>query len=904
MSFVSLHNHTSFSLLDALSTPKELLSKAKELGQTAIAITEHGSFASVWESYKLSKDIGIKLIVGCEYYFVNSLENKNNEIIKHIILLAKNLKGYQNLLQLNREGFNNNIVKNGKVTPIIDWSLLEKYSKDTICLTACAKGIIGQPISNRNFEEANNVVEKLINIFGKDNLGLEVQTHTLSRSQNQYHDKFDQRLINHYIIKTLAPKYGLKIIPTTNSHYINKDDAQTHDVLLAIGAKQPVFSGNRLKYSDQSEFYVKSYEEVRDFFGRNYNKEFGENFAESLCQNTIDFANMCEQPEWVNPKFTNPSGKELADFPVEKAEDYKDYLNWVINQNQDVQNLAMDKSYLRYKCEIGLKNKCPKGKEKEYQERLDEELDVIEFQGLSSYMLIVADYLEWARKNGISIGPGRGSCGGSIIAYFLDIHKADSIKYGLIFARFQNKMRMSMADIDIDIAPSGRDRVKQYLIEKYGADHICHVSNVNTITPKVYARDLARSCQLGGSREEAVIIGNSAADSIPAEIKKVEKALNPDYCPLFVEYAKQYKEFDQHKLIGNKYRAWSTHAGGFIISKRPLTNIVPTRVDKDGSIAVEYEKNSAEENGLVKMDILGLNTLDLITATNKLIEKAGKQVPVIDVDKYDQKTYDLISAGNTFCVFQLGTSGGTIDLCKKIKPKTLEDISCVNSLARPASKEIRQPFCDTKNGKIKQEPLHQKLKKAFGDTYGFGLYEEALLYLAQDVAGWNLHKADGLRKLTKDKGKNPEKVAKLREDFIEDAVKFGTDREFATHVWDDIISDFGSYSFNKSLESLEIINTYDFLGNFKEAKAIKNVVSGDYVMSRDEKTMKNIFVKVINNHDHGKQRVVQITLDDGSKIKCTMNHKFRVKETGQMLPLYRILREKLSIVVDIAKMNI
>lgn len=497
------------------------------------------------------------------------------------------------------------------------------------------------------------------------------------------------------------------------------------------------------------------------------------------------------------------------------------------------------------------------------------------------------------------------SVGGSLIGYLIDIHIADPIKYGLIFARFHNKQKTSFPDIDTDFAPSGRALVQDYIRQKYGNDHVAHVSNINTLTPKVYARAIARAFVYGGDRKTAVTVGTAIADAIPNDIKTVESAF--EKAPLFAQYAKPvsedgggYSELkDYSKDIGGKAVAWSTHAGGVVIGKRSLRGLIPLRRDKEGNLAIEYEKERAEANGLVKMDTLGLETLDIISETYRIIDDCGKPVPPPpDFNQYDKKTYDLISNGDTFCVFQLGTSGGTIDLCKKVKPHCIEDIAVINSLARPSAKDIRSAYVDVRDGKKPVSLLHDSLQRAFGPTLGFGLYEECLLYLAQDVAGWNLHEADRLRKLTKEKGKNPEKAAKWREEFIDDSEKNGIDRKIATKIWDEIIELFSGYGFNHCISSLEHIDVYTPEGTFITSKPIKNVEAGDFVRSRDEKTGKDIYIEVVDNHDHGKLEVVEVELKTGEKVKCTMNHKFRTKETGEMLSLKEILNRGLSIVVS------
>ncbi len=455
---------------------------------------------------------------------------------------------------------------------------------------------------------------------------------------------------------------------------------------MAIGSHQPVYSNYRIKYS-VPDFYLKSGEEVKAFFSRN----FGEEAAEQFCQNSIYFADLCENPDWIDPKYSNPSGKELPTFPANEEPDYYQFIDWLRYQSEEVRSLDEDKQYLRFKCEEKFNN-LPESKRNnpEYKQRLEEELDVLYHCGVSSYMLIVADYVRWSRSNGISVGPGRGSVGGSFVGYLLDIHKADPIKYGLVFPRFHNKLKKSYSDIDLDFAKSKRHMVIDYITKKYGSDNVAQISNLMGITPKVYARDIARSCELGGSREEAVKVGNLVADSLPSEITSIDSGIKN--APLFSEYAKKYPELIKYKSISNKYRSFGIHAAGIIIAKRPLTGLVPLRTDKNGVTSLEYDKDVAEENGLVKMDILGLSTLDIIENTEKLIKQNGKTVPEVNYEEYDQKTYDLISSGDTYGIFQFGTSAGTIDLCKKIKPKTIEDLAIVTTLARPASKEIRHDF--------------------------------------------------------------------------------------------------------------------------------------------------------------------------------------------------------------------
>jgi DNA polymerase-3 subunit alpha len=791
--FVSLHNQTDFSILDSLISPKTLFQRAKELGQTAVAIADHGTLASAWDALKASRDTGVKLIMGCECYFVDDATNITDKL-RHVVFLAKNAIGYKNLLTLNKRGFDQGFFIGKRIYPIIDWKLMEQYTEGLICLTACGNGIINQLLMNKKFDEAEQTLLKLKKLFGS-NLGLEIQPNNMKRGSNIFNDEIDQQFLNRRNIEW-GKKHNIRVVPTCNAHYAKKEDHEVHDVFLAIGAHQPIFSNYRLKYS-VPDFYLKTGEEVKIFFTRNY----GEELAEQLCANTVYFAEQCERPDWIDPKFSNPSGKELPIFPVKDEPDYPEFRAWVTNQSAEVTNLEEDKQFLRYHCykffDARISDLTPVNRQ-QYEQRLDEELDVIEFHGFSSYMLIVADFINWAREHDIAVGDGRGSVGGSLIGFLLGIHQADPIKYNLIFARFHNKEKSSFPDIDTDFAPSGRPRVQEYLRQKYGQEHVAHVSNVNTVTPKVYVRDIARSCELGGSREKAIEIGNNVADCLPSEIHSIDDAIAK--VPLFGEYCKQYPAFIRYKDICGKYRAWSTHAGGIIISARPLTGLIPLRKDKDGSWAIEYDKDKAEENGLVKMDTLGLSTLDIIGETYKIIKERGKVVPptILNYDTYDKESYDLITKGDTFCVFQLGTSGGTIDLCRRIHPTNINDLANINALARPSARDMRNDFVAVRDGKKPMSLLHPNLGRAFNSTYGFGLYEECLMYLAQDIAGWSLHSADRLRKLTKEKGKNPKKAQQWRLEFISDAVKQGVNEEIAKRIWDEVVDKFQGYGFNVS----------------------------------------------------------------------------------------------------------
>ncbi len=903
--YVSLHNHTIGSIGDSLITPKQLIEATQEAGQRAVAVTDHGSMSRLWETYKVAKKAGIKLIAGCEIFFVEDATNEDDTTLSHLILLAKNQKGYKNLLTLNKRGFDNQNATVKRAISRIDWKLLEQFHEGLICTSACGNGLVAQFIMHDQFEAAEDAAKHLHQIFG-DDFALELQPHNLQRRPSPYSGPINQQKIN-LALKKLSEKLGIRCIVATDAHYVKQAHHKGHDVYLCNSSGQPVTSGNRLRY-DKPDFYIKNADEVYEHFTRHI-KVWGEEFVESLFTNSVYYADQCEDPVWISPEVMTGEKSQLPEFPFQNEPDYEQFKAWQSQDNNfDIKqfkkfDIPEDAQFYRFRTQEGLVKKIDQGKipATDLQECIQqslEEFDVFEYRGFSSYMLITADFLKWCRKNLIAIGPGRGSVGGSLTAYVNEIHQAYPKKYQLIFARFLNKYKEAFPDIDNDIAPSGRNKLHSYLRSKYGEGNVAHVSNINTITPKVYARDIARVFEFDGSRSAAAEKGNLIADSIPAEMKSVKQAL--EEAPLFAEYAKQYPELVEFaELLCGLPRAWSTHAGGIVISKKPLEGLVPLRRDASGALVLEYDKEIAEENGLVKIDTLGLETLDIIGETYKIIRDTGKETPAdpFDYEISDSVSYNLIGDGDTFGVFQLGSTA--IPVCKKVQPQNVADIALVSALVRPAAKDTIPDLLKVRNGDTKMNLMHPTLERAFASTYGYGLYEESLMYLAQDVAGWDLHDADKLRKLTKEKGKNPEKVKKWREEFIEGAQKNkGLSEEIATKVWDETIAQFGGYGFNRSLYFLESVDTFSSNGKFIISKPIKDVQLGEFVRSRDEETGENIYVEVIGNHDHGELEVFELELETGEKVKCTMNHKFRTVETGEMLPLHQILSAGLSIVVS------
>lgn len=810
MTFVNLHVHTSYSLGASLIEPAELLARAKELNQPAVAITDLNSLAALYDGLQASKKQGVKLIAGCAFNFVEDFSQETAKF-RHIILLAKNHQGYKNLLQLNKNSYDHALIAFKKVNPRIDWTLLEKYSGDLICLTGGGTGILGSLISNRKTEEADQTTQRLLKIFG-NNLGLEVQANNMKRPASNYNDWIDQTFINTQTIQ-LAKKYNIRVVPTSAANYLVPEHFEALDVFLAIAYKQPVFSNSRPRFTS-NDFYLKDEEKIRSFFARHYPQD-----VQEWIDNTSFFASQCEDPHWVLPSYSNNTGTELPDFPVSDQLDYVDFLIWqdrYANSSElpscfqfNPAQHKLDGIYLRYWSwkEFNQKfSQLTEEQKKPYYDQITEEISVFEYRQICSYILIVADYIDFCRKNHIPFGLGRGSVGGSLIAYLIGIHAADPIKYSLIFERFYNREKKDFSDIDCDFSQAGKGQVEEYIAQKYGQGNVAQISNFLRLTPKLLVRAIARAFQFGGDQKKAVQIGNDLAALIPIEVKTVKDALAS--IPLLAVYAERYPQLSQFgPILDNRILNLAKHAGGIVISKRPLVEIMPTRRDKDGNLVLEHEKERTEKHGLQKMDILGVSSLDIVDQTIKIIKGRGKELR--DWRTYDDPaTYDLISSGDTFGVFQLGTSSGTIALCKKVKPRNILDIAQVNALTRPGfPQETRDDFIKAKDGETPVEIFHPSLERAFRETYGFALFEESLLFLAQDVAGWSKLESDRLRKLVKDKGKHPEIIPQFRKEFIESGELKGAGKDVATQIWDQVIAPAGAYQFNKSHAIF-----YSFLG--------------------------------------------------------------------------------------------
>ena len=775
--FVSLHNHTQIgSPLDGMNDVNQLFKQAADLDHRAIAITDHGTMTAHYDCFKASRETGVKFIPGIEAYFAPDMEQRKSY---HLVLLAQNEIGYKNLLRLNYESYKNQVSGYmGKRTPRIGWDLLGQFNQGIVCLTACSNGPIAKAlIADKNEHEAVQRMLRLHSIF-KDNLFLELQPHMLKTDDGNV----DQHLLNQKLVE-FGRNHGIKYTITCDAHYLDKDHAKYHDMMLAIKDKKPVDDPNRFRYGVQ-DMYLKSHEEIIEHFGAE--------IAEEGMKNSVEIAEFCETPTYLKPK--DPI---LPKFPINEEPDFEDFKSW--HEEKD-EGTPIDKSYLRYKCMKSFQERfsgMEKKQKSEYWNRVKYELSILEARDFSSYMLIVADYINWAKDNGVSVGPARGSAAGSLVAYLTGITSVDPLKYGLLFERFHNKEKKSFPDIDTDFCKEKRHMVGDYLREKYGYDRVANISNWSTITPKVAIKDVARSLKIGGDKSAAFKIANHITSIMP-DTKTLEEAM--DISDEFKKYMERYPElYENAKKLQGLTRNWSTHAAGYVIGDRPLYELVPLRIDKDGTLATQWEKTRTEDNGLIKMDVLGLNTLTQIDEALSIIrERHGLDITMDDIPLDDEETFKNISDGKNIGVFQLESTLNP--LCQKIKPKNVQMVSDINALGRPScSADDRKNYVRRRFGKEDVEYRHSSLENALKPTFGVSLYEEGMMKIAKDCAGWDLNQADALRKITKLKGKDKNLVERTERNFINDCVEFsGMSKRKAKEIWDYEIMPFGQYGFNFS----------------------------------------------------------------------------------------------------------
>ncbi len=751
--FVHLHLHTQFSLLDGAIRFEPLFNLANTYKMKACSITDHGNMFGAADFYFKALEYGIKPIIGCEAYIApksrfDQKRIKGEDNAYHVVLLAFNNEGYKNLLKMisaaHLEGF--------YYVPRIDKELLQSYNGGLICLTACIKGEIPNLILKGDEKQLKSTIEEYRSIFG-DRLYFELQDNGIQ----------EQKIINEKLIH-LSKHYDIPLVATNDCHYLKKDDAKAHELLLCIQTGKTMNDKDRLSFKSD-EFYFKSQDEIEAAFS---------GYPEAL-SNTIKIAEMCEVTidtgTYHFPEFKPPDNLEL-----------NEHFEKLCKEGFEGRIPHIQSSYEVFPDEMSEK----------YKKRLHYELDVIKKTGFASYFLIVADFIGFAKSKSIPVGPGRGSAAGSLIAYCLGITDIDPIKYDLIFERFLNPERISMPDIDVDFCKKGRDEVIRYVTEKYGKDNVAQIITFGTMQSKAAVRDVGRALGLPYAEVDKI------AKLITSTEKGIEKAIHeePQLRELYHNDNRIKELLDNAMVLEGLARHASTHAAGIVISNKPLTEHLPLYRGPKDEIITQYPMKTIEKIGLIKIDFLGLETLTIIDNAIKLLKSEGIDIDLNNIPLDDKKTYELLSSGNTSGVFQL-ESRGMKDLLTKLKPSKFEDIMPLIALYRPGPLKsgMVDEFIKRKNNPslVKYEtPL---LKGILEDTYGVIIYQEQIMKIATVLANFSIKDADALRKAMSKK--IPEQIEGYKERFIDGAISNGVAKDVAGKIYD-VILRFGEYGFNKS----------------------------------------------------------------------------------------------------------
>lgn len=741
--FVHLHTHSHYSLLDGVSKIEPLVSAAKEQGAEALALTDHGALYGTIEFYQACQKAGIKPIIGVETYVAPlGLRNKRAKVDEknhHLILLAEKNEGYQNLLKLitvaHLDGY--------YYRPRVDHELLRQHSAGLIALSGCLKGEIPTAILSGDGDKAAELITMYQEIFGKENFFLEVQ----------YHPSMTQQAEVNTALRQLSQTTGAPLVATTDSHYLSPDDSEAQDILLCIHMKKQLADTDRMSMANE-DLSLQTGDQMAAAFP---------DMPEAIA-NTVRIADRCN--------VTIALGQvQLPHFPLPAGTTAEQYLR----------QLAEEGIPRRYEQETA-----------DVRERLEYELSVIEKTGFASYFLIVQDFVNWAKDSGIVVGPGRGSAAGSIVSYLLNITNVDPIKYDLLFERFLNPERIAMPDIDIDFADIRRDEVLRYVEEKYGHDHVAQIITFGTMAARAAIRDVGRVLGLPYTYCDKV------AKLIPM-FRTLDQAISevPELKDIYDNDPEARRLLDGAKKLEGVARHASRHACGVVITKQPLTDHVPLQYagPDDNSIISQYSLHPIEDLGLLKMDFLGLSNLTILETCMNIVRQTRQlDINLDSIPFDDKKTFKLLQRGDTTGVFQL-ESGGMRRYLRELKPTSLEDIIAMVALYRPGPMDLIPQFIGGKHGKIKPTYLDPRLEPILNKTYGVAVYQEQVMQMARDIAGFSLGEADVLRKAV---GK---KIAKLlkeqRDKFIEGAVKNNTKRSVAEKIFD-FIEPFARYGFNRS----------------------------------------------------------------------------------------------------------
>ena len=746
--FAHLHVHTEYSLLDGACRIEKLMDRVAELGQTAVAMTDHGVMYGAIDFYRAAKARGIHPVIGCEVYVTPGSRFERGyaqgQWHRHLILLCENMEGYRNLIHMVSLSFSEGFY----VRPRVDLDLLRKHSKGLICLSACLAGCIPQALMNGDYEGAKRQALEFREIFGENNFFLEIQDHGIEA----------QKEVNMGLYR-LSDETGIPLVATNDAHYLTREDARIQDVLMAIQMGKTVDDPTRMKF-ETSEFYIKSEEEMFALFPTH---------PDAIAR-TVEIANRC-QVEFEFGKY------HLPQFDVPDGYTAREYLD----------KLCLEGLHERYPDDDGT-----------VRERLDYEINMIDKMGFVDYFLIVSDFIHYAKRNGIPVGPGRGSAAGSIVSYCLGITDLDPIKYSLYFERFLNPERVSMPDIDVDFCYVRRPEVIEYVTRKYGSDHVAQIVTFGTMAARAAIRDVGRALSIPYNEVDAV------AKQVPMELHiTIDRALtiNPELKKMYDSNPTVKNLIDTARALEGMPRHASTHAAGVVITKDPVDTYVPL-ARNDEQMVTQFTMTTLEELGLLKMDFLGLRNLTVIADAEKMIRRHTPDFSIEKVSDHDAATFQMLGQGRTMGVFQLESAGIT-NVVTGLRPQSIEDITAVVALYRPGPMQSIPRYIECRHHPEKVRYKHPLLEPILSVTYGCMVYQEQVMEAFRKLAGYSLGKADMVRRaMSKKKFKELEKervsfIYGNPDEGIDGAIARGVPEQTAAEIFDEIM-DFANYAFNKA----------------------------------------------------------------------------------------------------------